>query len=94
MAYTDRLSLGRPTTRPDLTHLTLDLPPGQWWSPDGHLHIEVYSVGEEATPHSGRGLPEGWVWLLGDLLVDGRMVDVCTMPVRLDARPPEEVSGA
>lgn len=87
-------SPGAPTTRPDLTGRVLDLSPGQWWNTDGHLHVEVHTVGPVAAPRSGRGLPEGWVWLFGDLLVDGQPVDLCTVPVRVDALPPQEVSGA
>lgn len=89
MTYPDGFTLGRPTTRPDLTHRVLDLPPGQWWNADGHLHIEVHSVGEAAAPGSQRELPDGWVWVTGDLYVDGRPEDVCTVPVRVDALPPE-----
>jgi hypothetical protein len=80
-------TLDRVTTRPDLTDRLLDLPPGQWWSPDGHLRMEVRRVGESAAPGSGRELPDGWVWVTGDLHEDGHAVDVCTVPVRLDALP-------
>lgn len=76
----------RPTTRPDLTHVMLDLPPGQWWSPDGHLRMEIHRVNDPAAP--GRELPEGWLWVTGDFYHDGRPVDACTVPVRADALPP------
>lgn len=89
MTHAEDCTLGRPTTRPDLTQRIVDLPPGTWWSPDGHLHIEVQCVGEAAAPSSNGGLPEGWVWVIGDLYMDGRPVDVCTVPVYLDALPPE-----
>jgi hypothetical protein len=93
MTDIDSYPLGRPTSRPDLTGRLLDLAPGDWWSLDGHLHIEVESVGEDAAPGSGRELPGGWAWMTGDLYLDGRPVNVCTVPVRLDALPARELAA-
>lgn len=87
------VTLLRPTTRPDLTHHILDLAPGQWWSPDGHLRMEIHSVGAPAAPASGRDLPDGWVWVTGLLYQDGRPLDACTVPVRADALPSEFTSA-
>lgn len=87
MADTNGHSLDQAGSRPDLTGQMLDLAPGQWWSPDGHLHIEVLRVGSTIGPASDRALPYGWTWLVGDLYVEGRPVDLCTVPVRTDALP-------
>jgi hypothetical protein len=67
--------------RPDLTGSMLHLPPGQWWSPDGWLHMEI----EEVAPDEYRDLPDGWVWVCGHLYVDGVPVDRCRVPVRKEA---------
>jgi hypothetical protein len=76
---------GTPDPRPDLAGTMLHLPPGQWWSPDGWLHVEVEQTGHPAH-HSD--LPDGWVWVRGTLYLDGEGVDTCTVPVRFDALPP------
>jgi len=69
--------------RPDLVGTVLELPPGRWWSDDGWLRMEIVQVGDP----NQRGLPEGWVWVAGDMHVDGRPYDWCTVPVRIDALP-------
>jgi hypothetical protein len=81
-----------PTSRPDLTNRMLDLSPGQWWSPDGHLRMEIHRVGPGAAPGAGRTLPYGWVWVTGDLYQNGQPVDVCTVPVLAEALPPRDAA--
>lgn len=66
--------------RPDLARSVLEVPPGQWWSDDGWLRMEILQVGEPRQ----RGLPEGWVWVVGVHYFDGKPVDWCTVPVRID----------
>jgi hypothetical protein len=73
-----------PNLRPDLTGTMLHLPPGQWWSDDGWLHVEVERIGRCDRQDD---LPDGWAWAQGTLYLDGEGVDVCTVPVRLDALP-------
>jgi hypothetical protein len=74
-----------PDPRPDLAGTMLHLPPGQWWSPDGWLHMQVEETGQRAHKSD---LPDGWVWVMGTLYLDGEGIDTCTVPVRLDALPP------
>lgn len=76
--------------RPDLVGTVLHLPPGQWWSEDGWLRMEIDHVGPLTVD---RPLPDGWVWVLGTLRDDGRPVDDCMVPVRVDALPSERVGA-
>lgn len=82
-----------PNQRPDLVGEMLHLPPGQWWSEDGWLHMEIEHVGPRSVD---RTLPSGWVWVIGTLTADGQPVDTCTVPVRAEALPgePGEVMAA
>lgn len=77
---------GDPGLRPDLTGTMLELPPGQWWSEDGWLRMEIIRVGDTTQ----RKLPEGWVWVVGDVRDGNQPVDWCTVPVRADALPPPQ----
>lgn len=78
-----------PNQRPDLVGAMLHLPPGQWWTDDGWLHMEIRHIG---TPARTRPLPDGWVWALGILHLDGHEIDTCQVPVRVDALPaPQQV---
>jgi hypothetical protein len=86
-----RFRLNTPDLRPDLAGMMLHLPPGRWWSPDGWLHVEVEQVGR---PDHDRDLPDGWVWVVGTLHLDGEGIDTCTVPVRLDALPPAPAAPA
>jgi hypothetical protein len=72
--------------RPDLVGEKLDLPPGQWWTEDGWLHMEIEHVGPMTTD---RALPAGWTWVIGTLTSDGLPVDTCSVPVRVEALPRE-----
>jgi hypothetical protein len=72
--------------RPDLVGTVLELPPGQWWSEDGWLRMEIDRVGPLS---NDRPLADGWVWVIGTLRADGLPVDTCSVPVRVDALPSE-----
>jgi hypothetical protein len=68
-----------PVVRPELAGMMLHLPPGQWWSEDGWLHVEIDEIGQP--PPTDRDLPEGWVWVTGTLHVDGEPGELCSVPV-------------
>lgn len=72
--------------RPDLVGAILELPPGQWWSEDGWLRMEIAQVGDPAQ----RDLPDGWVWVLGHIWDGGQPIDWCTVPVRIASLPGPE----
>lgn len=74
----------RNNVRPDLVGTTVHLPPGQWWTDDGWLHMRVDRVGPFTTD---RDLPTGWIWVMGDLLNGDQVVDTCNVPVRVGALP-------
>jgi hypothetical protein len=76
--------------RPDLAGVMLELPAGRWWADDGWLRMEIFQVGDPTQP----GLPDGWVWVVGELHLEGRPVDWCTVPVRVDALPPPTVDDS
>jgi hypothetical protein len=62
----------------DPTGTMLHLPPGQWWSTDGWLHMEAEEI-------DGHGADEGWVLVRGQVHRDGKPAEQCTVPVRQDA---------
>jgi hypothetical protein len=75
--------------RPDLAGAMLALPPGRWWTDDGWLRMVVVQVGDPTQA----GLPDGWVWVVGEFYRDGEPFDWCTVPVRIDALPPPPSGG-
>jgi hypothetical protein len=76
----DMLHQRHPVVRPELAGTMPHLPPGQWWSEDGWLHVEIGEIRQP--PPTDRNLPEGWVWITGALHVNGKPVELCSIPVR------------